>query len=233
VATPTIREVLHGAASAPITHTTGAGTAVDDVLVCFHGSDWYQATSMGAPTGTAGTWTQRGGNNADLGTNNSHMKIWTRPVTVGGAQTVTCSQISDEDIWSTLYVLTGADTASPSDDAATFAQLSGSTSQTAPSVSPTSTDALLICCVLSEVFRVLTYTPPSGMTERSEDSNSSTMTTATVGLTASGATGTKTFTASSGFGWVSGSIAIKAPAATFVRPTIVTPRTAVVRAGSW
>jgi hypothetical protein len=77
VATPTLREaVLHSHASGTSASvTTGAGTAIGDVIITAHGSDFYAASGMAAPTGTAGiTWTLV--DTADLATNNSHMKVW-------------------------------------------------------------------------------------------------------------------------------------------------------------
>jgi hypothetical protein len=85
MATPTIRESLSAAASsANATVTTGAGTQVNDVIVAFFGNDYYTAAGMGSPTGTAGSWTlQATGDNGNL---SAHVKVFTRTVTVGGAQ---------------------------------------------------------------------------------------------------------------------------------------------------
>lgn len=232
MATPTIREILHTATSGtPSTVVTGAGTQVDDVLVTFHGSDYYTAAAMGTPTGTSGTWTHQA--TGDMGTNNSHIKVWTRPVTVAGAQTVTTSP-QDEECWNITYVIAGADTTDPSDDAQ-GGNGTASVNHAAPSVSPSTSDALLICAVLSELFRLGNYTGPSGMTKQTEDDNMSTLATATQDLTSSGATGAKTFTFDSAFGWCAVSIAIPAAAgATPSRPSgLLVAGQSIARAATW
>jgi hypothetical protein len=196
VATPTIREVVHTATSGvAATVTTGAGTAVDDILICFSASDFYLASDMVAPTGTSGTWTQVA-TTADLGTNNSHMKVWWRKVTAGGAQTVTVSPHPDEDLWNTTYVITGADTTSPIDDAVSAATDPGaSANHVCPAVSPTTSDALLLTGLYTQVFSLTNYTAPSGITKQNEDDNSSTGASGSKALTSSGSTGTFTWVA--------------------------------------
>lgn len=216
MATPTIREAVAAAKSgADPSVTTGAGTAVDDVLVCFHGRDFYTTADMNAPTGTAGTWTLQA--TGDNGVNSAHVKVWTRPVTVGGAQTVICgrSTVGDEENWCHVIVVTGADTATPADGAA-GGNGAASTSHVAPSVSPATSDALLLCGAQS-AGPAGTYTPPSGMTEQTDlkdDGNGGSGfaagSTASLVLTASGATGTKTFTFSASTAYATASIAIKA-----------------------
>src|SRR4051812_43797862 len=96
---PAIREALHavGSGSGGLSVTTGAGTAVDDVLLTIQGSDYYDGANLVSPSGTAGVWTEVPGGYASLGVNNSHVKAWTRRVTVAGAQLVTVTPINDED----------------------------------------------------------------------------------------------------------------------------------------
>jgi hypothetical protein len=196
VATPTIREVVHTATSGvAATVTTGAGTAVDDILICFSASDYYNASDMVAPTGTAGTWTQVA-TTADLGSLNSHLKVWWRKVTVGGAQTVTVSPHPDEDLWNTTYVLTGADTTNPIDDAVSAATDPGaSANHVCPAVSPSTADALCLTGLYTQVFSLTNYTAPAGFTKQNEDDNSSTGASASKVLSSSGSTGTLTWTA--------------------------------------
>lgn len=234
MATPTLREpVLHTATSGtPATVTTGAGTQIGDVLLTFHGSDYYTAADMTTPTGTAGTWTQRA--LGDLGSLNSHVKAWTRKVTASGAQTVTVSP-NDEECWNTTYVIAGADADDPVDAAAGFNSSATSTSHTAPSISPATSDALLVCCWLTELFRLVNYsTISSPLTKQNEDDNLSTLATGSGALSASGATGTKTLTSDTNSHWVSISIAIKAPSAAANPPRgLIVPRLAVARAAGW
>lgn len=94
---------------------------------------------------------------------------------------------------------------------------SSSTSHVAPSISPASTDALLVCAAYAIVASagVATFTPPGGMTEATDLAPSdfspgwAYSTTAHQQLAASGATGTKTFTSSiSSDGAAGGSITV-------------------------
>jgi hypothetical protein len=215
MATPTIRESVSAAASAAAaTVVTGAGTAVDDVLVCFGGNDWYTAAGMGAPTGTAGTWTLEA--TGDNGSNTAHIKAFTRAVTVGGAQTVTVSPIPDEEVYNSTIVLTGADTSAPADGAA-GGNGAASTSHVAPSVSPATSDALLLCGAQSVGGGSgSAYTPPSGMTERTDvkDGTFAAQSVASLVLAASGATGTKTFTFSQSQAYATASVAVQGASAT-------------------
>lgn len=238
MATPTIREVVAASTSAsPATVNTGAGTAVGDVLVCFAGNDWNTAAVFGTPTGTAGTWTLQA--TGDRGTNNGHLKVWTRAVTVGGAQSVAVPTVgSAEEVFNTTFVLTGADTTTPADGTPAGSNAAASTSQVAPSVSPATADALLLCGVQCSPDGSVTYTPPSGMTERSDitDGSFAAQSTASLVLSASGATGTKTFTATAADAYASASIAIRGAggaAAPPPRPPLVGPSQAAIRGSTW
>lgn len=221
MSTPTIREVVAVAVNngATASVTTGAGTVVDDLLVCFAGDDFSLSNAaFGTPTGTAGTWTaQATGNNSP--NTDLVQKIWTRPVTVGGAQTVTVPTTGQgEEVTNTTFVLTGADTTTPADGTPQGGGSNTATSSmVAPSVSPVTSDALLLCGVqASGSGGTGTYTPPSGMTERSDikDGTFTSASTASLALSASGATGTKTFTATANTAYASASIAVKGAAVT-------------------
>ena len=210
MSTPSIRQVvsIFVSGGSVATVNTGAGTAVDDLLVCFAGNDWNAATAFNTPSGTAGTWGLQA--TGDNGANNAHQKLWTRKVTVGGAQTVTVPTTGDaEEISNTTFVLTGQDLTTPVDGAAG----GNGTTAVAPSVSPATSDALLLCGVQANgVSGQGTFTPPSGMTEQSDitDGTFSSASTASLVLSASGATGTKAFTPTAATtGWASASIAIK------------------------
>jgi hypothetical protein len=221
VATPTIREAL-GVATEGVAATvnTGAGTAVDDVLVCFAGNDSGTAGGLGPPTGTAGTWTLQA--TGDNGSGSAHLKVYTRPVTVGGAQTVTVSPIAGEEVCNSVVVLTGADTTSPADGAA-GGNGASSASHIAPAVSPATSDALLLCGAQTDgtAGSATAYAPPSGMTERTDirDGVFSGQSVASLVLSTSGSTGTKTFTVSPNTPpYASASIAVKGAAAAGAGP---------------
>jgi hypothetical protein len=209
---PTVREYLDNSTDGPSFNLiTGSSTAVDDVLVVFHAADAGAASAMTTPTGTAGTWTQV--ELADLGTGNTHLKLWTRPVTAGGAQTVTIPS-NTGDNGAMLYVIAGADPASPIDGSANTTG-TASTSHIAASVSPASTAALLLATVASEVLTSSSYSAVSGgMTNLTEEDVSAlgvffTLGTARQNLSASGATGTRTFTYGASKAFAAITVAIK------------------------
>lgn len=219
MATPTVREALAGGANAgsSVTLVTGAGTAVDDLLVAWQGNDFYTAAGLTTPTGTSGTWTLRA--TGDHGADNPHLKIWTRLVTVAGAQTVTIGPVSNEEVIGHVLVLSGVDTAAFTDGAA--GSDGDAAAWLAPSVSPASSDALLCCGVQGgELSGAGPITHPSGMTERTDTNAASVCcgSTATLALTSSGATGTKSFTPPSSAAYASASIAIKGASDSYAGP---------------
>ncbi len=193
--TPTVRELVHNSASGSnLSVVTGSGTQVGDWLVAFHGEDWVDATTMGGLTGTSGTWTQRG-TTADLGTNNSHLKCWTRQVAAGGAQTVTATSHSSDEVFLHVYVLTGVNTIA--DAVASATGSISSLTAAAPSVSPTGVDDLLLCCWMSGGGADMTgISAPSGMTNLTTDTNFVSFFSARQALSASGSTGVRNATAS-------------------------------------
>ena len=239
MSTPAVRELVAPAigTGASLTATTGAGTAVGDLLVLIHGYDYYAATNMLTPTGTAGTWTLQC--TGDGGTNRTHIKVWTRPVSSGGAQTVTVNSSGTNDAthFVNVYVLNGSTLTLAVDGAAGQNGTGGGTSHDCPSVSPTGADDLLICAAGAGPDQNGDYTAPSGMTKQNELDNTpfSTMATFTQTLSASGATGTKsaTFTANEIYAAVSIAISGTAGGSTPApRPPVVSTA-AVQRAASW
>lgn len=196
-----IREVLSAdnSGAATITLNSGVGTQVDDLIVAFHTNNFFTAAGMVAPTGTAGTWTLR--ETADFGTNNSHIKVWTRPVTVAGTQTTTVAPVSNEEFALTVFVLSGVDLITPVDTSANSTQPTGLTAHNAPSITTTVSNTLLTCAVVTRVLAKGTYAPPTGMTERSDvrlttngTDTFAVTTTATEDLPTPVTTGTRTFT---------------------------------------
>lgn len=195
VTTPSVREEIHNSVSGgtSVTCTTGAGTAVGDVLYCFHACDWGTLAAMTTPTGTAGTWTPE--TSADIGTNAIHQKLWSRTVTVGGVQTVTVpGQGLSEENYAHVYVVSGVGTIN---DGANGTTSGTGTSATAPSVSPTGSNNLLLCTWHSS-SSVVNFTAPGGMTNLVEEETAgfTTYATARQVLSASGATGTRVATSS-------------------------------------
>lgn len=140
--TPVVKEKLSGGASnANVTLITSPTTVAGDVLVAFHGNNFYTAAQLLTPTGTAGTWTVAA--TGDNGSSSAHMKIWTRKVAVDGAQTVTVAPAVDEEHSIHLFVISGADQTTWVDVAA-GGNGASSTSHIAPTVDPTVFNALLL-----------------------------------------------------------------------------------------
>lgn len=210
--TPVIKEKLsNGASNANFTLTTAATTAVDDILVLFHGNNFYTAAGLVAPTGTAGTWNPEV--TADNGTNNTHMKIWTRKVTVGGAQTVTCARAIDEEHTAHLFVISGADTVTFVDGTATGNVGASSTTHVSPSATPTTTNGLYLTAVQSAALGVYTIPSTFGMTKQAQVDVGGICSSASGAevLGNNSATGTRTWTNTVAGNFAACSIVIKAP----------------------
>lgn len=226
---PIVKEKLSGGASgANVTLNTAATTDTTDFLVLFHSNNFNVAANMVAPTGTAGTWIQQA--LGDLGTNAFHIKIWTRPVTVGGVQQVIVAPTIDgEEITAHLFVVSGTDPANPIDGTPAGSSGSASTAQPAPSVVTLTPATLLLCGVASQESD---YTAPSGMLKETEVDvvGFHTGSTASQNLGVDGATGTRTFTCSATATFVAASIALKSAPTVVVVAATATPAPLVVTA---
>lgn len=185
-----------------------------DVLVIIHFNDFYDLTNMATPTvgGSSSGVTAITNGTYDRGASQTHGKSYTFVVGSTGDLTVAATETgsADEEKGLAVYVLSGADTGTPIDTAANSTSVTDDTSPDAPSVSPASTDAFLICHV-SEFGDAGAYTPPGGMTEQYDAvfNGALSHTGATEQLAASGATGTKTFASTNSQGWGCLSIAVK------------------------
>lgn len=219
--TPVVKEKLSGGASnVNVTLTTAATTAVDDLLVVFHGNNFYTAAGLTTPTGTAGTWTLRA--TGDNGTNSAHMKIWTRLVTVAGAQTVTVAQAIDEEHTVSLFVVSGVDTAGFIDGVAASSG-AASVSHVAPTVTTGTPNPLLLVATQSTALGAYTIPGTFGMFKQTQID--------VIGIcsASSGAevvasanpTGTRTFTNAVSGAFATGTIALKSPQLA-VAPTTTT-----------
>lgn len=200
----TVRETASGNASgASATATTTSNVAVGDLLVCFFGCDFYTAAEMNAPTGTSGTWTLEA--TGDLGSNNPHIKIYTRKVTAAGAQTVTVNQVQDSEVYNLVYVLRNGQT----DAAGAGGSGASTTSPVAPAVTTVNTTTLLLCGYQTGNGQT-NLTAPSGMGNVIEvEDVFSTMASCRQDLTTAGSTGTKTGTFSTARPYASASLAVR------------------------
>lgn len=190
-----------------------------DVLLIIHGNDYYTLADMPTPTvggSTSGVNAVSNGS-ADGGSFFAHAKSYTYAVGSTGDLTVSVTEtgVGDEEKVLVVYVLSGADTSTPVDVAAGGFDSTGSTSKVSPSVSPTSSDAYLVCHTNDgNGSNSGSYTPPSGMTEQYDGSLAGSMgySGATLQLGASGATGTKTFAGSGSSSYGTLSIAVRTAA---------------------
>lgn len=232
-----------GSSTVGISFTTGAGTLATDKLLLIQCNDYYTAANLLTPTGTAGSaWTLQA--TVDNGTNATHTKIWTSDVAGTGAQTVvTNSSTTDEERYAALFVLTGA--ASGIDGVSSTAAGASSTSHVAPSVTPTSgqSDDLLICVWVSTAAIVedaaVDYTMPGSMTAYTERDVTIYITyrAASEALSSSGATGTRTATASSAHTFQTASVLVKSAAGggggSLPTQPVAAPSPAVIRSAVW
>jgi hypothetical protein len=207
-----------------VTAATDTSPVAGDLAIIVHCNDFYALSNMPTPTGvnlsalTAITLAT-----ADGGVNLAHIKCYWATVTTSGlvSASVTETGSHDEEKGMAVVVLFGADTTTPVDDAG---NATGTTSanNVAPSVSPATNSAFLICFTNSGGGAgTASYTPPAGMAELFElHVGGLAATLATVQLTASGATGAQTFTAASAVPWAAISIAIKTAGGTAPDPGV-------------
>jgi hypothetical protein len=209
---------LIAATSSSISVTTPAAS-VGDLLVIILSNDYYDLADMSltsiTPTATATEMTSFG---SDGGAGSQpNIKGWWAPVVSAGAVTVIADTgHSDEEKVLAVYLLSGADTTSPVDDSTSIGAIASGTDLSAPSVSPATATALLICHLQTDG---ITAAPGSTLTPPGTMSNAYNLTDGTfmraIGasqlLSASGATGTRTWTGTrAGVNYTAASVAIKA-----------------------
>lgn len=203
------------ATSATITVVTSespAATQVGDVVIVIHGNDFYTAATMGTPSATgAPTMNAIADAVADGGVNNAHVRAYWYIANTPGAQTIQVTETgsADEDKVLVAYVLAGADSTNPIDDAANTAAASA-TNQPAPAVSPVSSDAFVIIHNNSGTgAAAASYASPGDVTEQYEHhAGGMSGVGATKQLAAPGNTGTFLFVASSSVAWAAVTLAI-------------------------
>lgn len=208
--------------TAALSFTLAAGSAVGDLLVLIHANDWYAATNLTTPTGTAAsTWTLQ--DTFDGGTSQSHIKIWTAPVTTAGAQTVLPNgSTTDEERGAALWRIPNAVF-----DVANHANGAASASHVAPSLTPASTDEIY-CCLWTNnqgaSNATYNYTYPGGAFVGLTERDVSTIATFGFGyepITSGVATGTRTATASTaGQAWCAAAVLVKAGAVAAAAPYV-------------
>lgn len=165
---------------------------------------------------TATGWTSIGSiANATLG---FELEVFHR--THDGSTTYDPSWGSNASAAGTIMLVTGADS-TPIDVSATYqSNLTSATAHTAPTVTTTVADTLLLNFYATALN--YTYTPASSQTEVADNQASNGALCVTkLDVAATGATGTKTATCSSSYYWVSMSVAIKPAAATTATTSMI------------
>lgn len=212
-----------------------------DVLLIIACNDFYVVSNITTPTvgGSTTGVTAVPGASGDGGTDAGHAVAWYYVVTATGDLVVAEDEggAGDEEKGLISYVLTGADTANPIDIAgATFSAVP-STSHTCPSVNANTAGFMIGHTNSGGGSSAGAYTPPGSMTEQYDQvvGGAMSMTGATEQLAASGATGTRVFTAGNTTS-VGLSIVIRAAGGgATVNPTqpIVVPRLATIQRAVW
>lgn len=201
-----------------ITFTLAAGSAVGDLLVVIFANDFDTLADLTTPTGTAATtWTLR--DSFDGGSNLSHIKTFTAPVTTAGAQTVVCTATNaNNEHGAVLVRIPGAvyDTSGHNNGAT-------STSHVAPSLTPSSNDAIYVCLWTGNDAGggIYNYTYPASPFVAGTERDLDTFSTFGFGyepITSGAATGTRTATASVTHAWCAAAVMVKAAASTTPDP---------------
>lgn len=202
-----------------------------DLLLIIHGNDYYALSNMPTPTvggSTSGVNPITSGT-ADGGSLFAHAKSYTYAVGSTGDLTVSVTEtgIGDEEKCLVVYVLSGADTSTPTDGAANNTDNTGSTTnRVCSAVSPSTSDAFLIVHTNDgNGSNSVSYTPASGMSEQYDGSLGGAMGYSgdTQQLSSSGSTGTKTLVAAGNASYCSLTIAVRtaaAAAATYPPPNV-------------
>ena len=189
-----------------VTLTGARQPQTGDVLLIIHCNDYYTLSAIPTATvagSTSGVVAVTNGS-ADGGSSQGHAKSWTYVVGSTGDLTVAVDETgtADEEKCLLVYVLSGVDTTTPVDVAGALNDALVTTGEwKAPSISPTSSDAFLICHANSGagLWWGTPLTHPGDMTETVDTSAGVGMSIggAVKQLSASGATGDKSFLGSS------------------------------------
>lgn len=180
--------------SGSLPFTTDSSPQAGDTILVVQGQDWDPISTMTTPTG-GGTWSALGPG-WDAGSTNTGMKLWTRPVTSGGAQSITVNGQNGDFIAGTYIVFAGSVTFGTPAGTPTAAS---ATTATSPSVTAaTATDMLVVAVVTLTFSGTPQASLPTGMTSvHTAVAPNSAWRVAQQTLSASGATGTRSFTISS------------------------------------
>lgn len=212
MAAPAFRSISTATASAAnLTLSKPSGAVEGDLLVAF-------IASTAPPTGTPTGWTRLTVVSGSQRWSALFYKRMTKQDESASGWTWT-STADDTAGW--LAAISGASMVKPIDVENAQNNAASSTSVTAPSVTTTVADALIVCGFMSTSGG--TWTPPSGMTERADVQNGTALTIeyADVVQASAGATGTKVATLSAADTDTHGHILAIVPAVTPASGTYV------------
>ena len=206
---------VQGNAGSGISVTTPSAN-VGDLLLIILSNDWYNMSELTVGVTPTVTVTEMTDFDVDGGANSPHIKAWWAPVPTAGAYTVTGdTNHFDEEKAIAVYIITGANTSAPIDNVAANSGLIGGIPIFAPSVSPNTSNALLICHAQTDGGSSgSSFSTPGGMSNGYNITDGSFMRAmgASQLLSSSGATGTRSFGGTlTSKDWVAASVAIKGP----------------------
>ena len=213
---PTVREWLSAEGSgANVSVTTGAGTLSGDTILVWHANDFNTAANLTGPT--SGSWTLVGtGDSGNTGaTAGSHVKAWSGTATAG-AQTITVApSVSGEEHGLVVAVMQGAVTVDGT--AAGNGSQTTVTSLTANAVTPTGNADLFFTAASTDGNGSVVTAVDSPPTQTRQAFVRDTtfgfgLGVASEALTASGSTGTRTWTGAPAGRWSTLSFTVKAAA---------------------
>ena len=170
----------------------------NDVLIIIHSNDFYDLTNIPTPTVGGSTTGVQAIVNADDGASQAHAKSFYYVAGSTGDLTVAVDETgsADEEKMLVVYVLSGVDTANPI--VASAAGTNGSVmSHVCPAVTAANNDDYLICHLATGPFNSGAWTAPGTMAEQYDitvGGSAGGGTGAVQQLSASGSTGTRTFT---------------------------------------
>jgi len=234
-----IATITAGASGSIDVDYTGLTHSTSDILYLFV----CGYTSIETPVDATLTWTQRlSDSNAGPFGVDVVAKVFTA-VSDGSADSFTLAVGLDDQYAYAFVSVQGVDFDSPVDGTPGISSEAFGTvaNPTAPSISPTGSDSLLICAVStwpSNGAPAGSHTPPGDLTEREDWDAWDYGAVATAELVASGATGTKVFTESGAEGgtsaWIAASIAIKtATVEAFTGTLALTQADQTLAASNW
>jgi hypothetical protein len=239
---PTVGSNNGSTATVAVTLTGTTQPQTGDVVVFFHCNDYYTLSAMPTPTvgGTTTGVNAITGGVADAGSIEGHVKAYWWLAGSAGDQTVSVTETGnhDEEKGLVAYVLSGVDTSTPIDGSAsaTFDAV-GSSTWALAEVAPSTADALLIAHANSGGGGAAggSIAAPGSMTQTYNSLTGGLLMGGGVEqLSASGGTGTRTFSPASPGHFAGVMVAVKtAPAAPPAPRPVRVISQAVNRAGNY